>query len=614
MAEETKAVGSQEGIEAVFQAAEAGDIGRLQYLIEYTAVNLCERDSAYRSALHRAIRSGSLEVVRYLVERVGLSPLAGDRSGVTPYDLAHRLGDEGILAYFEEVCGFSWRESYHNPVRRGFYPDPSVIRVGDDFYMVNSSFCFFPCIPVSHSRDLIHWQVIGYAIARPEYAKLDGLDGGRGYWAPDISFSGGRFYVTATLRLNEGMGEKRVQIVTSSSRPEGPYDEPSWIHEDGIDPSIFHDSDGRKYMLLNRGARILELSRDCRRQISPARLLWYGDWKRTPEGPHLLRRGNYYYLFMAEGGTGSGHRITVARAAELMGPYEPCPYNPILIQRDERALLQCCGHGKPVELGDGSWCILYLCARRSEEGWAVLGRETALDPMEWTADGWPLINRGRGPSVQQRRPAGTWEPENERQPEGGYPFWMGRAWMTPRALSRERILCREGKLRLLGQAEDLCSVRCSSVLVERQSEFRFEAVCELLVPELAEGESFGVTCYYDENSYIKYGIGVQDEAYGILLQEYVGDGYRSSRFDRILTEDGLTGRTLELRIETDGLSRTFSWNLGEGWEVTGTLKDTRYLSSEGLVKGKRFTGATLGMYVHGPFWGTFTRWDSKYME
>ena len=240
---------------------------------------------------------------------------------MTPYHIAYERKDEKLLSYYKERIGASYEEMYHNPIRRGMFPDPSIVRVGEDYYMVNSSFIFFPCIPISHSKDLIHWEIIGHAVTEPEWASLDELEGGRGYWAPDISYDNGKFYITATYRLNDTGTVYRKQIVVSSEKPEGPYSKPAIIDEDGIDPSIFHE-DGRHYMLLNRGARILELNEDCTKQISEAELLYYGDQKRAPEGPHLLKKDGYYYLFLAEGGTGAGHRISVARSKTLKGNYE----------------------------------------------------------------------------------------------------------------------------------------------------------------------------------------------------------------------------------------------------------------------------------------------------
>lgn len=632
----------------IFAAAQNGDGETMRRLIESPVSNMAEQDDHGSTALFYGVQSGNLETVRYLTERVGLSPVAGNRDGKTPWDTAWEMKQEEILSYFAERMGYSYEESYHNPIRHGFFPDPSIVRVGEDYYMVNSTFVFFPCIPVSHSRDLIHWEVIGHAITEPEYARLEGLHGGMGYWAPDISYSDGRFYVTATLRLNDGQEKKRFQMVTSAARPEGPYEPPVFLDIDGIDPSIFHDDDGRKYMLVNKGARIVELSHDCRRMISPVTMLWYGDCRRTPEGPHMLKYQGYYYLFLAEGGTGKGHRITVARSKTLMGPYEPSPYNPILRQWDECQQIQCCGHGKPFQMADGRWGIVYLCLRMLEGKYGILGRETSLDPLSWTADGWPIVNKGRGPSQQQKLPmAGESDRGDKKAAQGrwtGYPKWKNRIWMTPRPLpaayiqlagegteegktvsgagsgedSPLRLLGtgEDGPLRLLGTGEDLCSTDCRSILVERQDSFRFEAICELQIPSLKEGQSLGITCYYDENSYIKYGVGFQSGAYGIWLQEYVGDGYINRKVHPLDMGGMENGDVLRIRckVKTDRLARIFSYSLTDretSWIQTDVLTDTSYLSSEGLSKGKRFTGAAVGIYVQGGFWGTFTDWDYK---
>ena len=202
--------------------------------------------------------------------------------------------------------------TYHNPILTGMHPDPSIVRVGDDYYMVNSSFIFFPCIPISHSKDLIHWRVIGHAITNREWARLDTLEGGRGYWGPDISYYDGRFYIAATYRLNDGGKVYRKQMITSSSKPEGPYEEPVFLDEDGIDPSIFTDDDGRRYVVLNRGARIFEITPDGKKQISKAELLYYGDYKKAPEGSHLLKKDGYQVTLVEHVGTDTREVASIA--------------------------------------------------------------------------------------------------------------------------------------------------------------------------------------------------------------------------------------------------------------------------------------------------------------
>ena len=318
---------NEEQIPYAFLAAKTGELNIIKYIVEYSMASMNTRDTQYRGILHYAVLSGKPDAIPYLVERVGMSAFDGDINLVTPFDIAHENHFTKIEQYFCDYYKTTYENTYHNPIRTGMYPDPSIIRVGDDYYMVNSTFIFFPCIPISHSKDMIHWEMIGHAITNPEWAHIDDLEGGRGYWAPDISYKDGLFYITATYRLNDTGTVRRRQIVVSADKPEGPYSEPFYIDEDGIDPSLFHDSDGRSYMLLNRGARILEIDLKNGKQLSPATLLFYGDQKRAPEGPHLLKKDGWYYLFEAEGGTGEGHRITVSRSRSLMGNYEPCPYS-----------------------------------------------------------------------------------------------------------------------------------------------------------------------------------------------------------------------------------------------------------------------------------------------
>ena len=255
----------------LYTVAKSGNFPMLKLLVEYSFASFDQRAEDGKTMLHYATIGGNLEMVRYVTERMGFSPADGDRNGLTPLQMAHDAGQKEILDYFEAYLGFTYEGSYQNPIIRGMHPDPSVLRVGDDYYMANSSFVMFPAIPISHSKDLVHWRTIGHAITNPEWARLTGLESGRGYWAPDISYKDGIFTVTATYRNNDSELLKRTQMVTHASKPEGPYCEPVFIEEDGIDPSIFNDDDGRRYMLLNRGARIFELSPDANKKVGEAK-------------------------------------------------------------------------------------------------------------------------------------------------------------------------------------------------------------------------------------------------------------------------------------------------------------------------------------------------------
>lgn len=597
-----------EGRKAPFHAAASGNLAVMRYIVEYSRASFNETDDRNRTVLHYAVEAGKLPLVKYLVERVGMSPVHGDSERITPYQLAHELAAgraengaghkrkaEGeyrdIELYFADVCGAAFDDMYQNPILTGMHPDPSIICVGEDFYMVNSSFIFFPCIPVSHSKDLIHWEVIGHAVTNPEWAKnLNTLEGGRGYWAPDISYYKGRFYITATFRLNDDGTVYRKQMVTSSDRPEGPYCEPVYLDEDGIDPSIFTDDDGRRYMLLNRGARIFEISTDGKQQLSEAELLYYGHQKRAPEGSHLLKKDGWYYLFQAEGGTGNGHRISVSRSRTLKGVYEPCPYNPIMRQLDEKGALQRCGHGKPVCTPKGEWYMVYLCGRQLEKSCTVLGRETALDPITWTADGWPLVNHGRGPSVLQKKPdLPEWIPEQQAED-----------YVSPRVPEDGMVTITEGEIVLRAGNASLSTTEARSILVKRQKEFNSVLEVNVQVPETAaEDEEFGITCYYDENTYLTFGPRSQGESYMLWLKEHVGDTDREYSCQAEGTQIQIQpGTSLGLRAVTEGLKRSFYFKtLDSGWQCALVLSRVDYICDEGWHMGKRFTGAMEGIYA-----------------
>jgi xylan 1,4-beta-xylosidase len=588
---------TKEGIPMSFLAASMGRFEMVKYIVEYSRASMNTLDHKNRNILHYAVASGQLDLVVYLVEKVGMSITAPDNKLVTPYQLAYRMKYIDLLKYFETICGAAYTDMYHNPIRTGMFPDPSIVRVGEDYYMVNSSFIFFPCIPISHSKDLIHWKIIGHAITNPQWAQLDDLEGGRGYWAPDISYYHGKFTITATYRLNDTGTVYRKQIIVHSDKPEGPYSQPAIIDEDGIDPSIFNDEDGKRYMLLNRGARILELNAEATMQIGEARLLFYGDQKRAPEGPHLLKKDGYYYLFLAEGGTGPGHRITVARATSLFGKYEACPYNPIMRQEDEIAALQRCGHGKPVMTQHGEWYMVYLCGRMIGEGYSILGRETALDPITWTADSWPLVNHLKGPSALQVKPKlqelifHNQDEDNFDEPH------LGFEWLFPRPPEKNGYKLRDNRLWLKGSRFPLCQREARNILLRRQKNFIFEAKTSLSINELSIQQDAGMIAYYDENTWLKFGVFADDTGVRSLkVMEHIGSDTREVNKSVHIPKKV---NSVHLWMKTEYLQRDFYYSFdGEDYHFITSLENVYYLSDEGLKQGKRFTGAMIGLYAY----------------
>ncbi len=554
---------------------------------EKGAINLSHRDGEGNTLLAIAARAGNLPLARFLVQRCGQSLLEGNYDGATPLD--------GATKEIREALAAESRHYGRNPVLRGFHPDPSVVKVGRDYYLANSSFVYFPAIPISHSRDLVHWQTIGYALVDAKDAHLDGLSGGRGYWAADLSYDGEYFYVAATLRGNEGSEKPRVQMVLRSKKPQGPYGAPSWIDVDGIDPSLFHH-EGKHYMLLNRGCRIIQLDENCAKKVSRPKMLWYGSGCRTPEGPHMLFHDGYFYIFLAEGGTGGGHQETCARSRTLEGPYESCPHNPILKARDEEGYLSCCGHGHPVEGPDGCWYFFFLGVRRGSSPYHPLGRETCLTPMHWDKEGWPVLDYPRTlvPISFEEEKA------SPKLPLSPYPHWEGRNWLTPRPLPSSLFSEEaDGTLRVQGSHKDLWEMG-ATILVEHQVEMKGKVSLSFMVPDIKQGEDLGMCAYYDEHSYLKFGYAKRKGMCGLLLAEYLLDRYQSEQFIPS-SEKG----TITLEMQIEGMRRSFS----KGGNELFVLKETHYLSSEGLSSGKRFTGAMVGLYVHASVQVSFSGWD-----
>ena len=335
-------------------------------------------------------------------------------------------------------------------------------------------------------------------------------------------------------------------------------------------------------MLLNRGARIFEIDESATKRLSETTLLYYGSQKRAPEGPHLLKKDGWYYLFLAEGGTGMGHRETVARSRSLMGPYTPSPYGPVIRQWDERALIQRCGHAKPVMTQDGRWYFVYLCGRALDGKWTMMGRETALDPFVWTADGWPLLNGGKGVSTLNVLPLPPAPFETDKTD-----------WLTPRPPRDGEIVWQGSSVAIAGSEYPMTDVRCRSMTLRRQTAFACTFSAVLTVPE--QGEA-GVTGYYDEHSFYTVGVRRENGAARIRVTECIGFDVHI-RYEKEI--DVQPGERITLSTQANGLTRNVSWALDPAHTTGLVLRNVTYLSDEGVTVGKRFTGAMLGMYALG---------------
>ena len=315
-----------------------------------------------------------------------------------------------------------------NPILPGFNPDPSIVRVGDDYYIATSTFEWYPGVQIHHSRDLVHWRLLTRPLRRASQLNMLGVPDSCGVWAPCLSYAGGRFYLiytnvkrygTTTLGANSGAVFRDLDnYLVTADRIDGEWSDPVFLNSSGFDPSLFHDEDGRKYLVnmlwdhrpgRKRFAGIVlqEYSEEKRSLVGERRLIFEGTSIGFTEGPHLYRRDGYYYLLTAEGGTGWGHAVTLARSKQLCGPYELHPETYILTARHRPDIeLQRTGHADLVETQSGDTYLVHLCGRPlRNRGRCTLGRETAIQRMVWSDDGWLRTVSGEGvPRVETPAP------------------------------------------------------------------------------------------------------------------------------------------------------------------------------------------------------------------
>lgn len=408
---------------------------------------------------------------------------------------------------------------YHNPILPGFHPDPSICRVGKDFYLACSSFEYFPGVPVYHSRDLIHWDLQGYCFTAPEALPISGCASSAGIYAPTLRWHDGRFYLVTTNTSGKG------HILTSAEKPEGPWTMPVRIDQTGIDPSVLFDGD-KVYFCCNnlgdggrQGIFLSEIDIRTGKTLTVPRCISYGTGGRYVEGPHLYHIGKFYYLLVSEGGTEYGHMIAFLRSEDPYGPYEACPHNPVLTHRDAGGYpIQAVGHGDLAEDTDGNWWMVCL-GIRPLPGLLLhtLGRETFLAPVSWDADGWPVVNGGcrleeemEGPlpgsaCIEAGSQAGAVRDIRRQMPEDqaavdfteDFSGGLRPEWRTLRApLGVDRLRTQDGRLYLKAAGKKLSDDRSTpAMLCVPQTEFCVQCETTAVLPE-ASGDCWGLTAFY----------------------------------------------------------------------------------------------------------------------
>ncbi len=511
-----------------------------------------------------------------------------------------------------------------NPILPGFNPDPSIVRVGDDYYVATSTFEWYPGVQIYHSRDLVNWRLLTRPLRRPSQLNMLGEPDSCGIWAPCLTHADGKFWLIYTdvkrYGRTSGGGAPGVSLrdfhnyLVTADRIDGEWSEPVYMNSSGFDPSLFHDDDGRKWFVnqlwdhrpgSNRFAGIVlqEYSVKERKLIGERVNIFKGTAIGFTEAPHLYKRGGYYYLITAEGGTMWGHAVTLCRSRKIDGPYELHPDTYILTSRHRPDMeLQRAGHADLVETQAGETYMVFLCGRPlRNRGACTLGRETAIQKMRWDADGWLRTADGTGlPSVEVAAPA---------LPPHPFPATPAREHFDASALPIDfqwlrspfpeelfSLTARPGYLRLHGRETPGSFFRQS--LVARRQQAHHCSVSTLMDFEPQHFQQFaGLMCYYNSSKY-HYLYVSHDETLGKHLR------VMSSLPNHVLADASTplfpipAGKAVELRAEIDQERLLFAWRLAgdTAWNWLPTQFDAANLSDEVTQPGlPNFTGAFVGM-------------------
>ncbi len=520
------------------------------------------------------------------------------------------------------------RKMIRNPILPGFNPDPSIVRVGEDFYIATSTFEWYPGVQVHHSRDLQNWRLAARPLNRADLLDMRGNPDSGGIWAPCLTWCDGLFYLVYTdVKRHEGDFKDVHNYLTTCETINGSWSDPVYLNSSGFDPSLFHDDDGRKWLVnmvwdfrfrRNRFGGILlqEYCPERRSLKGEAVNIFKGTELRYTEAPHLYKRGNFYYLVTAEGGTGYDHAMTVARSRNLAGPYEVDPQGYFLTAKDHPGHeLQRCGHGDLVDTPGGETYAVHLCGRPLENlRRCPLGRETAIQKAHWTEDGWLRLEGASGNGLPRLEvpvpdlPRHPWpEPPTRRdfdQPELPPEFqWL----RTPEPERFMSLTERRGFLRLWGK-ESLGSWFEQALIARRQEAFRFRAETRLEFSPSNVLQCAGLVCYYNAHKFHYLYVSISEGGRRFVdIMSCEGDPRRELTFPLM---DGRTGPgepeeqfclpddgAAWLRCEVDRADLKFLWSIdGNDWQAMPVSLDHSLISDEaGKGEHGSFTGAFVGM-------------------
>ena len=494
-----------------------------------------------------------------------------------------------------------------NPILAGFYPDPSVCRVGEDYYLVTSTFAYFPGVPIFHSKDLVNWKQIGNILDRKEQLNLTGARHSGGIFAPTIRYHEGMFYMITTNVGNGG------NFIVRAKDPAGPWSDPYFIEgADGIDPSLFFDDDGKCYYTGTKGRRegeryygdnevwLQELDVINMKLIGESYAIWHGALRNVvwPEAPHIYKKDGRYYLVIAEAGTGHAHAVTVASASSITEPFTGYNCNPILTHRHmglDYPIVNV-GHGDLVETQNGEWYMVVLASRPYGGYYRNLGRETFLVPVEWE-DGWPLINRGIGlvestvkiPNLPIAPTNAL--PEKEDFDNDKLPFHF--IYLRNPNAENYRLKDRKGYLRMGLAPERLTELVSPSYISVRQTGMSFEFEAAMEYSPVTDKEEAGIVILQSQDFHYRF-VRMLKDGHNTIRLIKCKDGKEKILNEVIDTDFDRYKSRIQLRITAKLQDLTFSYSYDN--TVYHTLEsgvDARMLSTD--VAGG-FVGNTIGLY------------------
>ncbi len=486
-----------------------------------------------------------------------------------------------------------------NPILRGFNPDPSICRAGEDVYIATSTFEWFPGVQIHHSRNFKDWTLAARPLSERRLLDMRGNPDSGGVWAPALSHADGLFWLVYTdMKRRVGNYKDAHNYLVTAEAIEGSWSEPVYLGAGAFDPSLFHDDDGRKWLLTAvwdhrdtrnpfSGIRLQEYDA-ARRQLTGApQIIFKGTSRGLTEGPHLIKKDGWYYLVVAEGGTGYDHAVTHARSRTIAGPYEVHPdIHPIHGTTTDQ--LHRSGHGQIVELDDGTVWHTHLCSRSiGTDSFSLLGRETALQRCEWGEDGWLRVLEVSGDTLSET-------PKSETKSANfadGLPSEM--QWLrTPHAERLFSTSARPGLLRLFGR-EGLGSHFEQSLVARRVTEFFFTAEATLEFQPETYQQSAGLVLYYSSTQFLYLRISNEAGARSLSVAKceaahdtgeiIFGEPTR-------LPPDG----PVSLKVDFQGMEAQFFWASDGAWNAHGAPIDASFLCDE---KGKGRFGGYAGTFV-----------------